>query len=81
MRRSVHRKALAALLAVVAVTVAVLVALARKYALNPEITWYANSKLPHVRSTFGDDAALVCLVAAPLIVWLVHKAFFSRFRR
>jgi hypothetical protein len=31
-------------------------------------------------SLFGDMATAILIVALPLIIWLGHKAFFSRFR-
>jgi len=30
---------------------------------------------------FGNYATVVVLFSAPLIGWLVHKAFFTRFKR
>jgi hypothetical protein len=77
MKRAVHRKALLALVVVVASTAAALWAAWSKNAQNPQM--YDGGR--GWRSSFGSDAELIALVATPLIVWLAHKAFFSRYKR
>ena len=37
--------------------------------------------VPHCSSSFGDDATLICVIAVPLMGWLTHKAFFTRYGR
>ena len=83
MKRKVHVPALIALIFVSACSSA-LIALIFLASLDPvdEIRCgHSGYTVPGCNTDFGTYIIIVALVAAPLIAGLVHKAFFTEFKR
>ena len=76
----VDKRALLAL----AFTIAAFALLVRKifdtYGASSEVKW-VGVRFPHATTTSGEYASVACIVLIPVIVWLTHKAFFSRYKR
>jgi hypothetical protein len=79
MKRQVHFPSLVGLIITLAATVAALWGAGVRYAAAPTIHQAARPRA--WVSDFGDMATAIVLLAAPLVIWLAHKAFFSTFRR
>ena len=83
MKRKVHVPALIALI-FVSVCCSALITLMLLASLNPtdEIRCgHSGYTVPACNTDFGTYIIIVALVAAPLIAGLVHKAFFTEFKR
>src|SRR3546814_9430100 len=79
MRRQVNYPALAWLIVVLLGTAVALRPAWQSFLANPQLL---QAGLPvGWASTVGIVATLIIVVAAPLVAWLVHRAFFSFFRR
>lgn len=79
MKRQVHFPSLVGLILTLTTTAAALWGAGVRHAAAPTIYQAARPKA--WLSDFGDMATAIILLAAPLVIWLAHKAFFSRFRR
>ena len=83
MGRSIHIPAFAALVLACCSTAGVLWWLWRRSQLLPgDIRCnHGGHSVLACDTDFGNYATVVVLVAAPLLTWLAHKAFFTKFRR
>ena len=79
MRRKVDPVAALWLLAASLATVGLLVWSWRR--TSPDASISCGGRMNSCSSGFGDEAAMICTFAAPLLAWLVYKAFFHRFRQ
>ena len=79
MRRKLHYGALVWLVLVTAATLWVIWLAYLAHVADPRIFQYGRPK--GWGSALGEYGTWIVLVSAPLIAWLVHKAFFSSFRR
>lgn len=83
LKRSIHKPALAALILVCFAAAGAIRWLWQNSLLSPGDIHCNHGK--HVvfacGTDFGNYATVVAVVAVPLIVWLAHKAFFTRFKR
>src|SRR3546814_2761523 len=76
MRRQVNYPALAWLIVVLLGTAVALRLAWQSFLANPQLL--QAGRPVGWASTFGIVATLIIVVAAPLVAWLVHRAFFSR---
>ena len=83
MRRKIHIPALIALIVVLAITAGALVWFWNNSLANPAAIICSSGGYapPSCSTDFGTSATLTCAAAAPVIGWLVYKAFFSRLGR
>jgi len=83
MKHSVHFPYLVALIVVASLTSAVLWRLWQRSLVSPGVIRCNNGghSVFACDTDFGNYATAILLVSAPLIAWLVHKAFFTRFKR
>lgn len=79
MKRRVHFPSLVGLILTLAATAAALWGAGVRHA--EALTIHPAARPKAWVSDFGDMATAIVLLAAPLVIWLAHKAFFSRFRR
>ena len=83
MKRAIHVPYLLALLATTFGTAAALRWIWQRSLLAPGDIGCNNGgySVMACDTDFGNYATALLLIAAPIIAWLVHKAFFSRFKR
>ena len=83
MKRSIHIPAFIALVVTLCLTAATLWWLWQRSLLSPgDIRCnHGGYSVFACDTDFGNYATVLVLVVAPLIVWLAHKSFFTRFRR
>jgi hypothetical protein len=83
MQRKIHIRALVALFVVLALTTGALVWLWKNSLANPSAIICSGGGYapPSCSTDFGTSATLICAGAAPVIGWLVYKAFFSKVGR
>src|SRR3546814_17135915 len=79
MRRQVNYPALAWLIVVLLGTAVALRLAWQSFLANPQLL--QAGRPVGWASTFGIVDPLIIVVDAPLVAWLVHRAFFSFFRR
>jgi hypothetical protein len=78
-RRKIDKSALFWLLAVLAGVGAALWHFWLKQAADPSI--HCGGRLASCRTEFGYRATMVILLVSPVVIWLFHKAFLSKYRR
>lgn len=50
------------------------------YGAISEVQW-VGVRFPHATTMSGELASAACIALVPVIAWLAHKAFFSRYKR
>ncbi len=80
MKRAVDKRALFALAIAIAAFALLIRQIFVRYGGSSDVQW-VGVRHPHATTTSGEYASVACIVLVPVIVWLTHKAFFSRYKR